>query len=430
MNSKYTYIVYYRTKVDSIFHCYNLKTKDFSEVNYETFNELYFKNTGKYEAPKYVEASKEGLMNFGEQYIQDAAELLKENGYLNIFFGFTNGLNLVNIFTQTLEYYGKNYEWTKLKGNAIEAEESRFQNDCYNAGIVFVKIGTYNCFGYDFKMFYPTIMGSEDFMFPVCEGRSLHCKPSILTKPLAAGNYRCLITSAHPLVGFVFAFSGDNTYNSYSLAFAIKYQAEFNFTITLIEDGEPNAYIYEKAVMRTGKSLFGKWLEQGRMLRAKYPHNKYLKYIMSGLWGQLCYQPRHYITGAELKSGDYDDAVIVGEIGDFENPTYKVLNGYKYNCRIKSFLTAYARNKTAEIAMKNLAHVVRIHTDGIVYNAPLPKELYPADFIPEEKTTGAFEWLSKNTKKVVIIIIAKRVINHKKKLNLRPKALAVVKSLY
>ena len=72
---------------------------------------------------------------------------------------------------------------------------------------------------------------------------------------------------------------------------------------------------------------------------------------------------------------------------------YKVIDvqkPYKYNVRLKPFITAWGRIQTARIALQNLDNVIRIHTDGITYDKPITTDL--PNFIPEKKTTGLIQF--------------------------------------
>jgi hypothetical protein len=69
-------------------------------------------------------------------------------------------------------------------------------------------------------------------------------------------------------------------------------------------------------------------------------------------------------------------------------------NPYKYNFRLKAFLTSFGRMKIAEVAMNNVDSVIRIQTDGIVFNKKV--NLSISGLIPEDKTTGLIEWRNVN----------------------------------
>ena len=71
-----------------------------------------------------------------------------------------------------LKYSKKQIEKLKLK--SISFIESDMMNKCYNGGINYLQDTTLfnDCFGYDFKSFYPSILANDklDFKFPVKKG--------------------------------------------------------------------------------------------------------------------------------------------------------------------------------------------------------------------------------------------------------------------
>ena len=120
---------------------------------------------------------------------------------------------------------------------------------------------------------------------------------------------------------------------------------------------------------------------------------------MSSLWGTLTSFKKEYIVDVE----NYD----ITYLDDTEDSEYKILkikddkyhivlssNAYNHGlARIKPFLTSFARLYIMKFIHKTETenNVIRIHTDGIVYNKPLKFEqnedldYYPK---PENKTTG------------------------------------------
>jgi hypothetical protein len=63
---------------------------------------------------------------------------------------------------------------------------------------------------------------------------------------------------------------------------------------------------------------------------------------------------------------------------------------YAYNIRLKPFITAYGRNKTARVALRMIDDVIRIHTDGIAFKKQINFEL--ENFNVEKKTTGCIRF--------------------------------------
>ena len=72
---------------------------------------------------------------------------------------------------------------------------------------------------------------------------------------------------------------------------------------------------------------------------------------------------------------------------------------YKHNFRLKSFLTSYGRVKIAEVIVSDLDAVIRVHTDGVVFNKKMKLD-FPR-LIPEDKTTGLIQWRGVNNYKLI-----------------------------
>ena len=96
------------------------------------------------------------------------------------------------------------------------------------------------------------------------------------------------------------------------------------------------------------------------------------------------------------KNGNSDYKIISYDFND-EMEIYKLQNTiipYKYNIRLKSFLTAYGRIKIAQIALEDLDNVIRIHTDGIAFQCK--KSFKIPLLLVEQKTTGLIEYFNVN----------------------------------
>ena len=94
---------------------------------------------------------------------------------------------------------------------------------------------------------------------------------------------------------------------------------------------------------------------------------------------------------------DFKFKIIDVVMHEDDRLNYKIIDvnkPYKYNIRLKPFITAYGRIRTARVALENLDNVVRIHTDGIVFDKPITTDL--PNFIPEKKTTGHIQFNSVN----------------------------------
>jgi hypothetical protein len=122
----------------------------------------------------------------------------------------------------------------------IDAVENRWIEQCNNGGLMYCSQGTYDSYGYDFVSRYPSILANKYFKLPKYRGKQL-IKKKLEQKDIQLGYYRCIITSDNPHFSKIFAYSKNITYTHHTLNFLRKHQQEFNISIELIQDGQPNA---------------------------------------------------------------------------------------------------------------------------------------------------------------------------------------------
>jgi hypothetical protein len=126
--------------------------------------------------------------------------------------------------------------------------------------------------------------------------------------------------------------------------------------------------------------------------------------MMSSLWGTLCSYKKEYIFEDDVENYD------ISFLDDDEKSEYKILkhidnrykivkssNAYNYGlARLKPFLTAFGRLKIMKFihSCDIEKHLIRIHTDGLVFNKPIDFEKYNVDYYPkpEDKTTGIINY--------------------------------------
>jgi len=123
--------------------------------------------------------------------------------------------------------------------------------------------------------------------------------------------------------------------------------------------------------------------------------------LSSSIWGHLSQKNTKTVDGDKID--DYD--VDIGDDADYKvldhiykedgSDYWKLLNTkepYKLPLRIKPFLASYGRNKTARVALRMIDNVVRIHTDGIVFD----KEyiVKSENLLTDDKYTGHIKFVS------------------------------------
>ena len=382
---------------ENMFKIMNSKTNEIKTVHYDEFTEL----KDKYYVLKGYEATDKGIT----KYMNDLKEWTKElshNKVLDIKVLKYEDLPkmLYCTFKRLCKGFYENHE-------PITHEEHKWFSKCYNSGLQYCKEGTHQSYGYDYSFFYLNILSTESFMIPSKAGKECHLKQ--LPSEYKEGFFRVKIISSNPNVKKIFSFSKDHVYHSRSIYHIQQYKEKYDITIELIQDDEPNAYLYDKNDLVSGNKIFRTIRNKMKGLKELFPKNKLIKYIASGLWGHL--SRTKIITKKEDELKDMDVGVdydsqytIMDEYTNKKNETcYRLLcnsSAYKTNLRLKPFLTAFGRNKIARVALKDIDNVLRIHTDGIVFSKK-HDELITDDFIIETKTTGMIEWTKGNNYKKV-----------------------------
>ncbi len=148
------------------------------------------------------------------------------------------------------------------------------------------------------------------------------------------------------------------------------------------------------------KSITEEWFENLTKLRKKLKDNRLLKHLISSAWGHINANNKIYKSwediereGLDIGTSDEHDYKILkyNDYGDRE--CYELLNTkspYKYNIRLKPWITALARNLTAFIALEDIDKVVRVQTDSVSFTRE--QEFDDINLVPEEKTTGRIHW--------------------------------------
>ena len=310
-------------------------------------------------------------------------------------------------------------EWNESE--PIDIIEDKWYKSCYNGGLQYCKPGEYDCYGYDFSNFYASLLGDSYLKIPTKKGKE-HCLTTI--DKLQSGFYRIKITCDDSNITKVFSFSKNHCYHYLSVKYAyeLKNNHNFNINFELIIDDEPNAYLYDINDLTKATKIFSKWYKCILSLKKQFPKNILIKMLSSSLWGHLSKRNSMHIAEDKLDTldgsvslegtlsapskvmlnevprtllsvsltDDTDYKIIDCIIQEDGTSFYKLLNvkkPYKYNIRLKPFITAYGRNKIATMALPHIDNIIRIHTDGVTFDREISfNPIYK--FIPEKKTTG------------------------------------------
>ena len=351
---------------------------------------------------KGYDASTAGIKRYKDDFDSWCSEILK-NPFLNIDYKayYNHSIAVESTFKRLCKGKYEHHE-------PILPIEKHWFDKCYNGGLTFCNPGTHESYGYDFSSFYPSILASKDFYIPVKQGEEIFLTElNENSKKLKTGFYRVKITSNHPHVKKIFAFSSDDVYTKLSLAFAMKHKEEFKFNIDLIVDDKPNAYVYSHVV--ASSTIFGRWFKILYLIKKQYPKNKLIKHLLSSVWGSLSRANIIYKTWEEIeKEGlkvsmdglDGESDYMIRDKKIYSDREYYELQStkqpYKFNIRLMPFLVSYGRNKIAEVAMKDIEAVIRIQTDGIVFNKEQEQDFDIPMLTNDEKTTGVITWSHTN----------------------------------
>ena len=387
---------------------------------------------------KYVD--KECLLN----YVKDFHKWKKELETLDVkYTEYFNDLSVAkNTFHRNASKFhilgsvkeGRDYKF--IGHDEIDFIEYRWIHACKNGGLMYFnkkyEHKTKQSYGYDFNMCYPRLLGETGVNIPTKKGKEviLTTVPDIDNVPM--GYYHVMISSTLPRMKKLLSFNKSHTYTSTDLQWVLERKRisdkkdETAITITLIEDGMPNAYIYDKDDLVNTKDIgFKRWLEQIIKMRKKFPGNKLIKMLAKSVWGCMTQRhttklPREEILKNNLSITTTNKfGYLVNPNADFvalnqkfnfvlDNETgiytpcegnTKLLYVHKpmiYNIRIKAFLTSLARIQIAKVALHDLKHVLRIQTDNVVFTQPQDfGDKFPT-LLPEDKTTGKITWHNVN----------------------------------
>lgn len=390
MNNKF----YIKLKTETVYHVLDEQDK-YSIV--DKLPRSSFEVLGKQYTP-----DEAGLKAYKDDFIQWCKELRYNKHRTIIYTKYTGN------YGATLATFKRLCKGLYEHHKPITVKESEYFSMCHNGPSTYCKKGTHQCYGYDFSSFYGSLLASDELILPTEEGQEMTLKKLPISKKLKVGFYRVKITSTSQAFRDIFTFSRDSTYTNYSLAFALRKAKKYGVTIELIQDGKPNAFIYDK--VEPSSKIFKNWFDTLNAIKKDHPKNKLIKHLISSVWGTMTKANTEKFTLEEIEEKIIKQGLTWGATSKNDymirninvndtNTYFELLNTkqpYKHNLRIKPFLSSLARVTIEEIALKNYDHVIRIQTDSIVFDQPFEHNI--EGLIPEEKTTGLIKWYHVNKK--------------------------------
>jgi hypothetical protein len=384
----------------------NYRVYDTTTNKYETVNSLTYKNTANFYIFNDYESNDNGLKLFARHF-RDWSEEINAS----IKFDYSKCKDHASAIRQICVYNCPRLE----EFEDIDVKEFAWIERCNNGGLqILLNKEKQQCYGYDFKACYLSILGKEELRFDIPSKKGKECMLSDLGNmyKLKVGYYRVKITSDDKR--FLFAYSKENVYTNISLYYAFKCKKDgLNVNIELIQDGQFNAYIYgstAKEGIHASSYVFNKLYEKLMTLKYKYPKNQLVKFIASSLWGKIAEFKKRFLSMDQIIEHDISCSHdIYDEEADYWirsfDASYELIKKkkpYANNCaRIKAFLTSKAREIIANVGMLHIDDVVRIHTDSVTFNQRHDDVMtkfksYP-DLIPEDKITGLIKFQSVNS---------------------------------
>jgi len=371
---------------------------------------------------EYDEYLKQQLVIYAETLIKDREEFYKDKELKRKFDYFscsetykqTHGNNVIRFLELLIPDYD-NYEMVYLN-------EYKWFIKCNNAGMMYLKNeGLYkNCFGYDYKMSYPTDMASLKFEMPTEVGREMKYSYLLPNDKLQYGIYRVKIQCENENFNKIFNYSKHNHYTHYTLKRCLTLQKDFDIKIELIQDGKPNALIYDKKCLKSGSEIFYCWLCRLKHFKQTYPKNTIVKILSSSAWGYLQKLKLLYYNEDEFNKF-LESKTFTGDIENTEADYYiknvKLFSSRtRYDCidmqepvykrpfRLLPFITSFSRAKMMTLINHNNLYdnIIRIQTDSITLDKEFIRNKGKYEtFIYDDKISGNIYFKNVNTYKKV-----------------------------
>lgn len=395
------YYIYY--KDCDFFVAWDSETDEIKKMKYKDMNLEY----NWYKMLKYggCESTPEGLRQYVKLF-HDWHDEIVRNKILNV-----NWLSYKNNNWAVQLTFRRLAKGLYEDHDPIERLEANWMEKCFNSGIMQLdskyEMKPFNGYGYDFKFCHPTVLACKNLLIPTKSGKEYTLTELPEINKIKVGYYAVKITCKNEQFKKLFSFSKDNVYTDRSLYHALKHQKEFNIKIQLIQNGKPNAYIYDSMYLTTGKKIFGNWFTKIFRLKKMFPKNGLVKHLGSSLSGELARKRKTTKTYDEIEKEKLD--VGINGKHDYEFIDEKHREGedvrviirdnkspFIYNIRYQPFLHSFVRNKVARVAYPRLNHVVRVYADSLIFSKP--HEFKEFDLFPEEKSTGLLLFKKANQK--------------------------------
>lgn len=427
-NKPVEYILYYTTKAKGKFYTINSRTREKKTVmNLKDIQCKYKYNISKimdlvldsnYECENFDEV----LNTFEKWRVQLEDNPIIKLQLVNNDYGcyvldddknssrLTNCYTLNNLVEFTYQDERLVPRFDEINKEPIDEIEAYIMQCGHNSGLSYLREECFlQSYGKDMSKAYAKSMASKEFLFPIKKGRSKTYKE--LPEKLEYGKYHMDIKFKNTDIDIKMIFAqrkephnkGDDDqkwFMHWDIITLRKYAAEFGgIEMNLINDGYPNAYIYDSKDLVSGYDIFGKWYETLQQLSNLYPDNRLIKKIMSQAYGKMTQKGKFPISMKEYLErddiGEGKDYILVEylNLGGENEGVYIRRNAsvpYINNIRLQ-YLAAFTRYIIARDIMENNLqhHVIRVYNDSIVLDKDIDIN---ENYKNETKTTGLIYW--------------------------------------
>ena len=382
-------IVFYAYDDNKTFHCYD------GEKDY--FNKR--RPTKGYEMLKGFNctASKEGLIEYFDK-LQIASNELKDycedelkdhckrllESEPNAFSFITPDGNNMSLMCRMFSILRRDKEELRKEYEHVTESEHDILSKMHGSGLMYGEKYKGKSYGYDVSAFYGGIMGDNNrlhkFSFPVKRGEIITIDE--LPKKVGLikyGTYHVKITSDDKKLRFLIGYSKHDWYDHYTLkrVMMLQYKFGYDIKITLIQDGKPNALVYDKSKLTLATDIFWKYFSVLKDAKDKLKDNPLPKLLINTLYGfqKIKYNPMHITRSKWMKMDEkkklaYKIDIKRGYQNKEGEDVYYALKRdrmYKYQlARMSFFLPCRGREYMSHAIQPIINDIVRVHTDGII----------------------------------------------------------------
>src|SRR6266480_5740201 len=256
----------------------------------------------------------------------------------------------------------------------LDSQEARWISDTMRGGLIWAD-NDWEGYGrqYDFTSMYPYLL--QRYFFPIKKGKFCTLPDYQYNNRGAMMAYYGIFRAEVELCEEkrnLFSYSKKNLYTQHDLNNA----RALGLTYKMIQDGFPNALVYDSKALFPGPIMFRAIVEFLFKIKSEGgPASQIAKRILNMIWGALC--QRNYAYEPESKSFNIPEGAVVEKyqpVG-YRKVLFKL--SYPDNIfrgeypRIAPFLTSVAQKTVSEAIRPHADKVKRVHTDGFILEESL-----------------------------------------------------------